>query len=267
MAAGSFISRLSPMKKQHSPAQEARPSSNPRKELIREKLLDGAAHLFIRNGYSNTRIQDIAEELGLSRSTLYHYFPKKDDILLALIEDVAARSVLRLEAMQKDKTLTAAERLTGMITGNILSKLEGGARFRMLDRIEAELPDEIRAAFAKTRRRVLDLTIDIIQSGVDSGEFRGIDAKVAAFAVIGMSNWTAWWYSPDGDHSPRQIVDTMSSFALAALAAQGAPAGPANLGDALAKMAGDLQALRHQYLDGLGRSAEHHASSARKKIG
>lgn len=250
-----------------SAPQVARPSSNPRKDLIREKLLDGAARLFIRNGYANTRIQDIAKELGLSRSTLYHYFPKKDDILMALIEDVAARSVARLEGMQKDKKLTAAERLTGMITGNILGKLEGSERFRMLDRIEAELPDEIREAFAKTRRRVLDLTIDIIQSGVDAGEFRDIDAKVAAFAVIGMCNWTAWWYSPEGDHSPRQIVDTMTGFAVTALVAPRDPAAPANLGDALAKMAKDLQVLRHQYLEGSGRSAELQVSPARKKAG
>lgn len=248
-----------------SAMQEPRSPSNPRKDLIREKLLDGAALLFIRNGYANTRIQDIAKELGLGRSTLYHYFPKKDDILLALIEDVAARSVTRLEAMQRDKQLTAAQRLTGMISGNILNKLEGSARFRMLDRIEAELPAPIREVFAKARRRVLNLTIEIIQSGIESGEFRDVDAKMAAFAIIGMSNWTAWWYSPDGDHSPHQIVGQMSSFALAALTAHDGRTVPANIGDALADMARELNALRHRYLEELGHSSERASPSARKK--
>jgi len=41
-----------------------------------------------------------------------------------------------------------------------------------------------------------------------------IDPKITAFAVIGMSNWTAWWYSPNGRSSPDDIARCMTDLAM-----------------------------------------------------
>src|SRR5262245_39030748 len=114
-----------------------------RKDLVLDHILDKAAEPFVRRGYANTRIQDIAAEIGMGRSSLYHYFKSKDEVLAALTEGVAAAGVRRLESLMNDASLTAAERLQKMVLAFILSKLESGARFRMLDRIESELPPEL----------------------------------------------------------------------------------------------------------------------------
>ena len=61
-------------------------TSSPRKDLVLEQLLNKAAELFLQRGYANTRMQDIAESMQMSRSSLYHYFENKEEVLLALTE-------------------------------------------------------------------------------------------------------------------------------------------------------------------------------------
>lgn len=229
-------------------AARAAAVASPRKDLIRESLLDKAAELFVRRGYANTRIQDIAEEMGLARSSLYHYFKSKDEVLQALTEEIAAQSVERLEALRANRQLTPVERLHQAILGSVSSKLHGGVRFRMLDRIEAELPEEIRTAFKIARRRVLELTTEIVESGIQSGHFRPVDAKITAFSILGMSNWTAWWYSPGGGHSPEQIAQTMTDLILGGLLNEEAPSQQADsISATIGKLKNQVELLERLY--------------------
>ena len=50
----------------------------------RERILAVAQELFTRQGYDKTSLRDIAERLEITKAALYYYFPRKDDILLAL---------------------------------------------------------------------------------------------------------------------------------------------------------------------------------------
>ncbi|MDO8776985.1 MAG: TetR/AcrR family transcriptional regulator [Burkholderiaceae bacterium] len=233
------------MIKKKPPIRTSSPTSSvlivsPRKDLIRESLLDKAAELFVLRGYANTRMQDIAEEMGLAKSSLYHYFQSKDKLLQALTEDLAAQGVERLEVLRANRNLTPIERLQQATLGSILSKLQGGMRFRMADRIEAELPDEIRTAFKNGRRRVLELTIEMIESGIKSGHFRPVDAKITAFSILGMANWTAWWYTAEGDRSPEQIAESMTTLILRGLINEDGPSKEAT------NIASTFDKLKHQ---------------------
>ena len=53
-----------------------------------------------------------------------------------------------------------------------------------------------------------------------SGEFREVDPKIAAFAVIGMANWTSRWYSPSGSRTPEEIGEIIADLALHGLTAR-----------------------------------------------
>lgn len=72
--------------------------------LIREKRMqqikDAALRLFAREGYANTTISKIAQEVGMSKGLLYNYFQSKEELLTAILEDgfaFAAEWVNRLE--------------------------------------------------------------------------------------------------------------------------------------------------------------------------
>src|SRR5689334_3679130 len=157
--------------------------SNPRKDLVLEQLLNKAAELFLQRGYANTRMQDIAESMQMSRSSLYHYFENKEQVLLALTEGDVLVATDTLEALLGDTSIAWADKLRGWIEGNIREKLAGGVRFRLVDRIQGDLPAEYREKFRKQRRKVLELVTRVIEGGVQAGEFRVTDPKITAFSV------------------------------------------------------------------------------------
>ena len=179
--------------------------ANPRKELVRERLLEKSAELFCTHGYARTSINDIADSLDLKRSSIYHYFANKEEILSALFDEETTRRSTSILELFDDKSLSPTERLVRAVTDGIVMRLKAGSRFLVFDRLEAEVPDELRTRYNRSRRQILDLYSRMIADGVKAGEFRDVDVQMAAFAVIGMSNWTALWYSPSGNKSPAEI--------------------------------------------------------------
>lgn len=66
------------------------PRGRPRDEALqerrREQILDKATRVFAEHGYPNTDVQDIADPLGISKGTVYRYFPSKEQLFLAAVE-------------------------------------------------------------------------------------------------------------------------------------------------------------------------------------
>lgn len=203
------------------PAVEARNVTNPRKELVREQLIDIAAELFDSKGYVNTSINDIARAIGLGRSAVYHYFRNKEEILAALVEAEALTPSHQLQELIDTPNLTPAERLRKAIVDGITRRLSEGSRFILLARLEAQIPDELGPLYNKGRRDIYNFYVRCISEGMASGEFREVDPKIAAFAVIGMANWTSRWYSPSGPRSPVEIGETIADLAMHGLTARG----------------------------------------------
>ncbi|WP_218959788.1 TetR/AcrR family transcriptional regulator, partial [Cupriavidus sp. IK-TO18] len=83
----------------------ARGATNPRRELVREQLIDIAAELFDSKGYVQTSINDIAQALGLGRSAVYHYFRNKEEMLAALVESEALTPSHRLQELMAEPGL------------------------------------------------------------------------------------------------------------------------------------------------------------------
>ena len=52
----------------------------------KEQILEAAMKVFVKNGYSQTRMEDIAEMSGLSKGAIYHHYDSKKSLFLALID-------------------------------------------------------------------------------------------------------------------------------------------------------------------------------------
>jgi AcrR family transcriptional regulator len=194
---------------------DARETNSPRRELVREELLTKAAEVFEQKGFAQSRIEDIAKALGLKRSALYYYFETKNDIARALVEDYVSVKTRELEELISSSSGSPTEKLRALLTEQILNRtLGGGARARALNKMGPEMPDETRAALQSSRRRIRDLYVQVIREGVEAGEFRQVDARIAALAVIGIANWTSWWYSPTGRLDPKELAETLVDIAI-----------------------------------------------------
>ncbi|WP_232718223.1 TetR/AcrR family transcriptional regulator [Gordonia metallireducens] len=73
--------------------------SRRRGETARDEILDAAAELFTRHGYTGTSTRMIAEAVGIRQASMYHYFGTKDDILAHLLETTVVGSVEQARAL------------------------------------------------------------------------------------------------------------------------------------------------------------------------
>lgn len=222
-------------------------SKNPRRELVREEILTKAAEVFEQKGFAQTRIEDIASALDLKRSALYYYFKTKNDILHALVEDYVESKAREMEELVVNHTGSPIEKLRALLSTSILNRTLGGARVRALDGVGAEMPAETKTAFEHARRKILDLHIQVIRQGMDAGDFRSIDPRIAALAVLGVASWTSWWYSPGGRRDPQEIAQILVDIAINGLVRS-------ELDRAQGKSPGEIIALIQKDLAELGQA-------------
>lgn len=205
MLAG-MTTKSGPAKAPKDPSREGKGPST-RKQLMENEVLDHATRLFAEKGFAGTNLQDIATSMGLKRPALYYYFKSKDELLERLIVDATLGPAQELRAIAEQTSLDATHRLHAMARNMVHWVAAHTDRFLLLVKSESELSPEGSEAFNDGRRAALDEVTAVIQEGVESGQFRQVDANIAAFGVWGICNWVAWWYRPDG----RDSIETISA--------------------------------------------------------
>jgi AcrR family transcriptional regulator len=80
----------------------------------RDEILDVAEALIRARGYDAMSIQDVQDELGVSRGAIYHYFRSKEAILEAVIERITAQGMAFLRPIVDSRSLGAADKLQGV---------------------------------------------------------------------------------------------------------------------------------------------------------
>jgi len=196
-----------------------RRKGGPRRDLMARELLDCAAELFAEKGFAGTSLQDIATAAGVGRTTLYHYFGSKEDFLTALVEDVTVAASNALKGLDHEPGLTFRTQLFMAAETLVTRQLARAVRFKVLDREENHLPPALFERHQKGKREVLAQVSGIIKSGIAAGEFRPVDANIAALSLIGMCQWTAWWFKPAAHKSAAEIAAIVAELGVTSLLA------------------------------------------------
>jgi AcrR family transcriptional regulator len=202
-----------------------------------ETLLERAAQLFAERGFDRTSLQDIATAMGLSRPALYHYVDRKEDLLQRLVSELAEASRADEEWLRSRADLTPVERLHEWIKIMTLRVTQRPHRFRLLMMAEASLSPSVMQAHARLKRRMLDLATEIVRDVAETGQMRPLDPRVVGLGIIGMTNWLAWWFSPEGELSGEEIAEQFAEIVMQGLIIEG-------VGENGGGIAGALQRLR-----------------------
>ena len=208
-------------KKQRPRTEEPSAAETPgrvRWELMEQKLFDVAERLFAERGFDGTTVQDVADAMGVSRPALYYYVKRKEDILTRLVERLAVRDSDWIREVRLRKDLTPAEKLHEIVYMHVLRLTESPGSLRLLDRNEHHLTGSAGKTYAEARRAVLAETASIIGDGVKEGQFRAVDPRTAALAILGMSNWVSWWFEPGPAHSGTAVAEEIADMAISAVA-------------------------------------------------
>ena len=185
-----------------------------RTPLVRRAMLDTAANLFAQRGYAGVNLRDIADALGMSRPGLYYHFSSKEKLLEAIIEEVTVSGVRQIADMVDAEHSDPERALKEAVTKSTQWVLEHNVLFRVLDRSEAEMPPELREMNDASKKAMLAHFTKIIKRGVEVGKFRLVDPNVAALTIIGMGNWTAWWFKPNGRLAVPDISEAIAEMAV-----------------------------------------------------
>jgi len=138
----------------------------------REAILDAAERLIRSKGYERMSVQEIQDDLGVSRGAIYHYFSSKDDLLVAVMERTSDR-IMAVLAPIVDAPLPAAEKLQRIFREAGQWKTEQREFVRRL--VDVWASDVNAVARVKLRRltlqRLLPLMRRIVHQGHDEGVF------------------------------------------------------------------------------------------------
>jgi AcrR family transcriptional regulator len=219
--------------------------------VLPESILQAATRLFIERGFDGTAMYDIAEALGVTRTAIYYYYKNKEAILVALTENITRVAAQLAEQTAHHKNLTPVEALRTVVDRHAQLIIDHAEQFRVVERSEERLPPRLRAAAADYRRSVVANFSAVIERGIRSGDFRPTDARVTAFAIIGMCNWTAWWFRPGGRKTRDEVADLISDFAVHALTRRslGDMTG-SNIGNVLRELRNEIGYLEQRVAEG-----------------
>lgn len=180
----------------------------------KQAILDAAAAIFHRKGYHATSIQDIAQEVGMLKGSLYYYISSKHDLLLDIINDVHARAFANIEDLVETEVAPADRLRQFIIRHAVYCATHQTGMGVFLHEYKAVEEADVASVMA-LRDRYETLLRDIIREGHASGSFRSdVDARITVKLILGMINWLYHWYSPKGPLTPQQIGEAMADMAL-----------------------------------------------------
>jgi len=167
--------------------------------------------VFARRGYHATGITELCTANGLGKGALYHYIGSKEELLAAIHDRVM------------DEVMLSADRVTSA----------GGSPSEQLEMLGDELvgiiaryPDHVwvflhefpaltgewAEQFRRRRRQYEQRVESIFRAGIDAGEFRDLDPRLATFAWLGMHNYTYLWLKAGGRLSARDVATSFSDI-------------------------------------------------------
>lgn len=150
------------------------------KVRIRGKALDH----FLQFGFSKVTMNEIAEDLGMSKKTLYQYFPGKEDLLAEVVSGLHEETATTIEALVNDNTMNFVQKLHGAL--DILSAFHSKMTPYFLADMEKHAPEVCKVTNDFKRDRIRNIMSKLIAEGIQNGVFRDdIDQELIVLIYAG----------------------------------------------------------------------------------
>ncbi len=195
------------------PARRGRPANGPDKQA---EIFATALRIFRQKGYHAASMQDLADAVGLQKASLYHYISSKEDLMLAIYERATGAFTAQLTELAAT-SLPPTEKLERAIESHLVALCDQLELFTVYLREQNFFSGRQRARVRAEGEHHAQLLEAILEEGVRSGEFRALNVKMTAHAILGMCNWIYQWYSPEGKLTPRAIAAIFSELVIKGL--------------------------------------------------
>ncbi len=157
-------------------------------ENIREIILDAADRLLARYGYKKMTMDDLAQEVGIGKGTIYLHFRSKEEIVLSHVDRIVERVLERLHALAQGDAAPAAK-LREMLVARVMLRFDSVQQY---SESISEVLRDLRSTLLERRERYFEREAEMIALVLVEGQrarvFRRQDATGTASALVAATN-------------------------------------------------------------------------------
>jgi AcrR family transcriptional regulator len=191
----------------------------------RQQIMDGARRVFLEHGFDGASVNDIVRATGVSKGTVYAYFPSKEKLFETLIfEDRRSQAERLFEILDDGRPVGEMLREIGLRFGRMLIAPEQIAYIRMIIAASAKFPQAGRAFYeAGPRYGIARVTAYIIEK-TRQGELQAEDPEMAARQLMELIHCGAskpLLFGVSDSIPPEELERTVSAGVATFLAAYG----------------------------------------------
>jgi AcrR family transcriptional regulator len=181
-----------------------------RKQARPGELLDAALCLFVEKGFAATRVEEVALHAGVSKGTLFLYFPTKEDLFKAVVHENIVKLFPAWNEEFKSFVGSSGDMLRfAMVTWwNQMGNTPASGIVKLVMSEAKNFPDIAVFYQEEVIRPGHGLLRQILARGVSSGEFRALDLDQAVYTVVApMIFLMMWKHSMGACAATSDIVD------------------------------------------------------------
>jgi TetR/AcrR family transcriptional regulator, cholesterol catabolism regulator len=189
-----------------SPSPPTRPALRARYEARRREVVATAAKLFAERGYDSTSMSELTAATGLAAGGLYHYIEGKDDLLIAICDELLDPLLERAQAI----VATAAppvEQLRELVAAWVAHVVEHRHHMLVFTQERQAIEHERRWRRVRSQRKAFEQILEeVLERGEAGGSMTFADRRLSLLALLGMVNYTPQWVRPGGRLSADEIA-------------------------------------------------------------
>ena len=190
-----------------------------------EQILNAALVEFGERGLASARLEDIAKRAGLSKGTIYLYFPNKEALFREMVRHTVVSKLEESERIFETMNASVTETLMAFMRRYwaFIRSSEFAPLFRLIHAEIHSFPDLARFYAEEVVMRGHRLIAGIISRGIESGEFRAVDPFVAArmltapFVMHGLWCTHRECFASVAKKTDEQVLDELMQFYLYAI--------------------------------------------------
>lgn len=180
-----------------------------------------AARVIREHGYDSATMDLLAEEVGLNKGTLYHYYPSKSAILYELMSDQIDVTLGLIPQVPGDGPIAERMRVFVRLQVETVSTKQDElvVFFQELRWINRHLPEDQAASLRGRVNEYQRFAASLIEDGIKSGEFRPLSTRIVLSSFIGILAYVPEWFVASSKRARQELVDELTEFVMRGIVA------------------------------------------------
>ncbi len=175
----------------------------------RQDILQAAIEVFSARGYSAATLQDIADQLGLTRQSFYYYFKSKQELLEAIALMTADATDVVIDDALARSTAGGGAGAFEQVLYRYALHIAGQKTTAVMMRHYDEMSVAVQVELAERRRRREGLVLDLLRRGIRAGELHSREPRLALKCAFETIHAMYHWYREDGPLPREEVVQAM----------------------------------------------------------